>query len=389
MFETLQRSLKLTGIVVGSVLVLTGCSGCIDEAAERDARIMKKARAATGGEMTAEKKDSESGCLKSFFTQSLHHTGEGMRYWYEEAGGFMDITGIPYAQLDCKNCHIQSCDKCHVREEGKQKVLSREKARDMKTCMPCHGREGLTFKFDAAKGQTGVHMAADMACADCHFGDDVHGDGQFRQSMRAPGAVAMTCEKCHVDQVRESPAFDPETAAHAAHGDKLACQACHVSNTTACMNCHFNRFLETGQRKGNFIPMKEWLLLINHEGKVTSGSAMTLVYDQKKFIAYVPYYTHSVMPEGRKCDDCHQNKAVQLLEKGEKVPVMAFRDGKVVPWKGVVPVIPDQLDFVYLDKTDAGWVPLSDDTKETVQFAEYGEPLTPDQLRMLAEDVSE
>ncbi len=39
---------------------------------------------------------------ESFFNKSLHHTTEGMRYWYEEQGGFRNITGIPYAELDCK-----------------------------------------------------------------------------------------------------------------------------------------------------------------------------------------------------------------------------------------------------------------------------------------------
>jgi len=29
------------------------------------------------------------------FSSSLHHTGEGMRYWYEAKDGFMAITGIP------------------------------------------------------------------------------------------------------------------------------------------------------------------------------------------------------------------------------------------------------------------------------------------------------
>ena len=50
----------------------------------------------------------------SFYSKSLHYTGEGMRYWYEEQGGFMEITNIPYSQLDCKNCHVQSCDLCHA-----------------------------------------------------------------------------------------------------------------------------------------------------------------------------------------------------------------------------------------------------------------------------------
>jgi hypothetical protein len=39
-------------------------------------------------------------------SKSLHYTGEGMRYWYEEPGGFMDVTRIPYNELDCSSCHV-------------------------------------------------------------------------------------------------------------------------------------------------------------------------------------------------------------------------------------------------------------------------------------------
>ena len=50
----------------------------------------------------------------SFFKKGLHYTGEGMRYCYEREDGLMSITGIPYKELDCKNCHVQSCDPCHM-----------------------------------------------------------------------------------------------------------------------------------------------------------------------------------------------------------------------------------------------------------------------------------
>jgi hypothetical protein len=93
------------------------------------------------------------------------------------------------------------------------------------------------------------------------------------------------------------------------------------------------------------------MLLINYEGKVTSGSAMTLVYQNKKFIAYVSYYTHSVAAEGRDCDDCHQNKAVLKIQNGEKVPVVSFKNGKIEAWKGVVPVMKGKLDWAFLNRT--------------------------------------
>ncbi len=332
--------------------------------------------------------EGQPACLTSFFTKSLHFTGGGMRYWYEEPNGFMSITGIPYNRLGCKNCHVRSCDRCHAKKRGEKLRFSEKTAKSINTCMQCHLREGLTFKFDGKKNRLDVHMAAGLVCSTCHYRTDVHGDGRERISMRHPKAVRASCEECHVDQEMASPEYDPSTASHSAHGGKLDCAACHVSTTMTCYNCHFSSFLKTGKKKGNFIPAKDWLLLINYNGKVTSGNVMTLVYEGKTFIAYVPYFTHSIQSGGRKCSACHANRAVQMIAKGEKVPVMDFRAGKLVAWKGVVPVVPKSLQWVFLDKSKDGWVPLESAAAPKVQFAAYGEPLTPKQLEKLLEPQS-
>jgi hypothetical protein len=332
--------------------------------------------------------EPDSPCLTSFFTNSLHYTGEGMRRWYEEKGGFMEITKIPYDNLDCRSCHVKSCDQCHLKKKRAKSVFKRTKAKDMNTCLPCHSREGLTFKFDAEQNNLDVHIAAGMVCAACHRHYDVHGDGRFRPSMRHPKGVRTNCRSCHVEQEYESPEFDRESKSHKVHGDKLDCSACHVRSTMACYNCHFDTFLKTGSRKGNFISMKSWLLLINYEGRVTSGSAMTLVYQNKKFIAYVPYFTHSVAAEGRDCDECHQNSAVLKIQKGENVPVVDFQNGRVTPWEGVVPVIEGKLDWVFLNRTEEGWEPVSAEAAPMVQFAAFGSPLTESQFRELTQHDS-
>jgi hypothetical protein len=75
------------------------------------------------------------------FTNSLHHTGEGMRYWYEAKDGFMAITGTPYKSLGCKGCHVEGCNTCHLEETENGLVYSNEKARSSKTCLKCHARE--------------------------------------------------------------------------------------------------------------------------------------------------------------------------------------------------------------------------------------------------------
>ncbi len=320
----------------------------------------------------------------SFFESSLHRTGEGMRYWYEEQGGFMEVTKIPYKDLSCKSCHVKTCDQCHAVEEGGKKAFSREKPRSMETCYPCHGREAKTFRVDTKNETLDVHIDAGMVCVDCHSAEDIHGDGTSYPSMRAPGAVDASCETCHTEESTDAPAFDPmNNRAHKKHRKNLDCAACHVRSTMACYNCHFDSALKEG-KKGNFLPMKSWLLLINYEGKVTSGSAMALVYQDKPFIAYVPYYTHSIMSPGRACQDCHGNEAVKLIKAGKKVPVVAWKDGKAAPWEGVVPVAPDSLDWTFLDKVaDGQWVPIEDCEAPKTQFAGYGSPLTEKQLKKL------
>jgi len=337
---------------------------------------------------TSNNPTSNQSCMTSFFTNSLHSTGEGMRYWYEKEGGFMGITNIPYDKLGCKSCHVKSCDTCHADTSNGQKKFSVKKAKRMNICLPCHGREGMTFMSDKKKDQLDVHVSAGMICSDCHKGTDVHGDGTFRSSMRHPKSVQANCSSCHVDQRVASPAFDPNTKSHRVHKEKLDCSACHVSNTTACINCHFDSFLETKQYQGNSFPVKEWLLLINYNGKVTSGSAMTLVYKNKKFLAYVPYYTHSVTPEGRKCDDCHMNQAVRDIKDGKTVTMVDFKDGDLIHWKGVAPTMQDKLNWVFLNKTKNGWEPVPGDESPRIQFVGYGTELTEEQFKKLTVNKS-
>lgn len=318
---------------------------------------------------------------ESFFSKSLHHTGEGMRYWYEEQGGFMDVTGIPYDKLDCKSCHVKTCDACHTQKVGDTHFFSVVKAYDSDTCLACHSREGLTFKMGKEKGNLDVHVEKGMACANCHKGEDVHGNGTFHKSMRDVAAVKVSCTTCHT--------VNMEVDAHEVHGGSLDCSACHVDNTVACMNCHFDTFLETGSRKGTFFPMQSWTLLINYNGKVTSGTAMSLVYKDKKFILYTPYFTHAVNAKAKGCGECHANTAMKLIEEGKSVPMMAFKDGKVVNWEGVVPVAPDKLEWVYLNKKGDKWVPIETKEAAKVQFVGYGTPLTKDQLEKLSTSYEE
>jgi len=311
----------------------------------------------------------------SFFENSLHYTGEGMRDCYEREDGLMGLTNIPYSKLDCKNCHAQTCDTCHAYQKEKKSLYGTAKAKEMNTCLKCHTRADLTFKIGKERGNLDVHVAKGMVCADCHKSEDVHGDGNFYKSMRAPDALKVSCTTCH-SKVKP-------IKAHAVHREKLDCAACHVSNTIACMNCHFDTFLKTGKRPGNFLPMQTWLLLINYNGKVTSGTAMTIVSNNQKFVVYAPYYTHSIQKKGKACEDCHANAAMKLIKEGKPVPMMVFKDGKIENWKGVVPTVHEKLQWVYLNKEGNKWVPLEAKAPEKVQWW-YGKPLTEEQIKKLS-----
>jgi hypothetical protein len=319
--------------------------------------------------------------IESFYKQSLHFTGAGQRFWYER--GFKQITNLPYEVLECKNCHFTSCDRCHKEFDSKKATFSVSKAKRTETCMPCHGRESVSSKLDREQNALDVHEKAGMICTDCHLGEDMHGDGISYTSQREPGAVKADCLLCHSGKQAKGSIYLADLPFHKIHKEKLDCAACHVRAAMNCYNCHFDTVLKTGSRKDAFIPYKSWLLLVNYKGKITSGNAQTLVYKGKKYIVFVPYLTHSIMAKGRNCEDCHDNKAMKRIREGKTIPMVTFKDGKLITWEGVVPLVPDKLEWTFLDKKEGKWAVINNQEKPLVQFSLYAEPLTPQQLEKL------
>ena len=311
-----------------------------------------------------------------FFNKSLHYTTEGMRYWYEEQGGFKSITGIPYAELDCKSCHIGSCDQCHDDKNDAAFSYSVATARKQDICLTCHTREATTINFGKQLNMLAVHFANGMVCTDCHKKEDSHGDGNPYISMRDITNPRPACSDCHE--------ADSTLRAHKVHKGKLDCNPCHVKYTTTCMNCHFDQFLATGSRNGNSIALPANVFLINYNGKVTTGNLQTLVYKGEKFVAYAPYYTHSIQAPARQCNECHGTEEAKQLRKGEKIRPMDHQGGKFIPKKVAIPIVADQLDWQFLDKAGDGWMALKNDKPVHVQNVCYGEPLTKRQINRLA-----
>ncbi len=312
------------------------------------------------------------------FLNSLHFTAKGMGFWYsKEQGGLELITGVPYAKLGCQNCHVTGCDRCHRSETGKLMSYTVKAAQNQAMCLKCHAREQAMMTIDLRSKQEDVHLAKGMNCSDCHSKREMHGDGIEYTSLKEPGAMDTQCEKCHT-------ALKP-TDAHTVHEGKLDCKACHVRHVVSCTNCHFDHMVKTGERKA--IPVDGWVFLMNYRGKVSSASMQTfLVRPNKTFLMFAPHMSHSIMKEGRKCNDCHGAKQMQQALKEKKMKLTWLEDGKVVNSKAVIPVAQGvKYECAYLDLKDGKWEPVKDPAEPIVQFAAFGEPLRKEQLEALAQ----
>jgi len=317
----------------------------------------------------------EEDCI---FLSSLHYTAQGMAYWYDkENGGIETVTGIPYSELGCKNCHVASCDVCHkVTVDGKV-LYSTNTARNQELCLKCHSREASIMKIDKSANQLDVHFANDMQCMDCHSATEMHGDGIKYNSMKQPGVLDPKCEKCHEDVSKSE--------SHTVHEGKLDCKACHERHVVSCTNCHFQTLVNEGQRKA--IPLSGWTFLLNYNDKVTAANTQTFVVGSNNttFLMFAPQHAHSIMKEGRKCEDCHSTEIVKQVQKG-KLNLTWFDNEKVRNLQGTIPVVEGvEYDFVYQNYQDGKWVPIQNPPAPKVHYAGYGNPLSKEQLNKLIE----
>lgn len=315
-----------------------------------------------------------------FYLQSLHFTAAGMAHWYsKENGGLEKLTGIPYTDLDCKNCHAAGCDRCHlssrVEKECETLQYSTKAARNQPMCLECHGREKAIIGIDHKAKQDDVHLAQGMGCMDCHTAREMHGDGNAYISMKQPKAMDAKCENCH-DSIKP-------TESHTVHNNALDCKSCHVRHVVSCTNCHFDTMVEKKVRKS--IPVSGWVFLMNAGGKVTSASMQTFVTQgTKTFLMFAPHMSHSVMKEGRACDACHATETMKQAQKGS-IRLTWLEDGVTANLKGVIPVV-DDVDYqcVYHDLKEDKWVPIANPAAPLRQYVAYGTPLSKEQLEKLA-----
>jgi hypothetical protein len=327
----------------------------------------------------------------------LHGTRKGKATWYSAAnGGFEALTNIPINQIACLNCHpgtkadgspIDSatykpdCSDCH-KEPG-------DRVSDQ-ICLKCHRRQAN----EIALGYPDVHRNAGyFRCMSCHTLKEMHGDGREYSSWLEPGATEAACERCH-----RAP---KSNTAHNIHLATVHCTACHTKTVLSCYNCHFESEVE-GKIKRPYGVMRDFVMLVRRQGvnKVYAATMMTLTYKGKSFVAIAPYRAHTIVKEARKCDECHNNAAVQEYKQTGKITVTKWdpAQGKLVNTKGVIPVPPDwrqALQFDFVDYTGDPKSPTTDPTKwvflksgaDLMQML-YAEPLTPEQLQKLSTPYS-
>lgn len=311
----------------------------------------------------------------TLFYRSLHYTAGGMSYWYAKTnGGLETVTGVPYSQLGCQNCHVADCSRCHLTATKEGPAYSTNEAKQDGKCLGCHAREASVMKVDKAAGQLDVHFERGMACMDCHTAGEIHGNGTMYASMKAPGAMETSCEKCHTIS---------ESRAHSVHNGKLDCNACHERQVVSCTNCHFETMVNEGKRIA--LPVSGWLFLMNRNGKVTSANMQSFVMKEgRTFLMFAPQHSHSIMKQGRECEECHASDNVKQL--GKKAFTLTWlQDGKLQNTKGVIPVTDGiTWNMVYQDREKGQWVLIKNPVAPKLQYASFGEPLTRSQMQSLA-----
>jgi hypothetical protein len=91
---------------------------------------------------------------------------------------------------------------------------------------------------------------------------------------------------------------------------------------------------------------------------------------------FAPQNSHSVMKDGRKCNDCHGIENVKKVQNG-KIEMTWLEDGELKKAQGVIPVVDGvAYDCVYYNYRDGKWIPIKNPPKPLMQYVAYGNPLS-------------
>ncbi|MDY6989854.1 MAG: hypothetical protein SWQ30_17570, partial [Thermodesulfobacteriota bacterium] len=302
------------------------------------------------------------------FEDGIHNTYRGMEYWYETGVSLDDIVGVDYDDFDhasqgCKNCHGglpfdvnaggQNCETCHgvgnTNPTGPPWVSDPDEIQP--TCLACHAREKVMKAEDDAAGTPDVHRAKGMTCMECHSSREVHNIGTEYESHKDIGAMDTECADCHTTGPGTP---QPDDYSHSVHTATVDCSACHQRRVISCYNCHMDTAVDGPMRMAR-TKIKDWLFLMNYDGKVTAANMQSFVggdnsvtggpneewsSDDGKVLMFAPMYSHSTMKEGRTCEDCHGTATVADIRDDSAMDLTTTPDGgtTIENPSGVIPV---------------------------------------------------
>jgi hypothetical protein len=380
------------------------------------------------------------------FETSLHKTRMGKpRHYNAEYGGFELLTGVPYDDLVCKDCHNPanqttpvpyepSCYDCHIDTDEDNDANPFNDPVTGATCRGCHSRRNAENAF------SDVHRAVGMDCMDCHHKEEMHGDGNAYESMQEPGALKVSCTQagCHKTEdllpvvrpgkgKKSNPEEVNERALgfHQQHFETLDCSACHVQSVVACDSCHFDSEVVERKRYYRQIPQSGFKFLMNKDDKVKTATYQALTWGNNvSFYVLAPFSAHTISKGTEvECLHCHVQLVPAKAKGGGRViegnAALAsyltngtitvnkwvpeevddgnpLTYGKLLAPQGIIPVVPDwkdalQFDFVYWTGLPTDPV-VRDETAEKWNFLKsgadlvhmpYGSALTEEQLDRL------
>jgi hypothetical protein len=258
--------------------------------------------------------------IAATYKSALHYTTAGQKHGIssrmskEEA----EVFGAKVFEKSCRSCH-SSCGDCHVKSPvisgvnlGLLKGHQFVKKDEGKTCALCHGGRVYPEFTGEYGGTADVHYQKGMICMDCHKKTEFHGDGNAYTSRREV-KDRPTCLQCHKIGDEKT---DQAKSAHATHGKKLSCSACHsAAPYRNCYDCHAGK---GAQAKPSFI------LGLNPRDKKTvttlrvvptvrdtfkeAGIAMQNFDAHPNYWDTVPHNTRKRTERTRSCEVCHEEK---------------------------------------------------------------------------------
>ena len=264
----------------------------------------------------------------------------------------------------CGVCHA-SCGQCHVSRPDYVKGGSLSKHVFVKTpsmdtiCAACHGgRVYAEFTGDNEDLSPDLHLEdEEMACTDCHSGDEMHADGTGVDN-RYELSRKPSCRQCH-EGVFSTKGTN---RAHTSHKGKLDCRVCHAQAYKNCFSCHVGR-----DKKGlPYFKCKktgyDFKIGLNPEKTESRPYEFVLVrhvpvvLDTFKFYGveldrfdahptWKPASPHTVLkttPQNETCNNCHGNASL-FLGAGDLAGHELTANKKIiVPLERVPEKIPDE-----------------------------------------------